>query len=79
MKKDFWIVIAVLLIIWSISFFVIVYYAEEMRNHPCSICSKTIGKSVTCIEDGGDYNTRTFYPNGSIEDGTAGNLQIGEQ
>jgi len=65
MNKKFLIIILVLIVIWGSTFYFISSYAEELRNHPCSLCAKKIGEDVSCSVLGA---TKIFLTNGSIEE-----------
>jgi len=75
MAKEFWItnsrlkiIIIALILIWVL--FLIFFYmkAEEITNDPCSVCSKRLGKEVTCTTGGSEPISRVYYTNYSYSD-----------
>ncbi len=75
MTKTFWItdsrfkLIAILLMIIFLIFMAFFYLkADEITRDPCSICSERMGDKVMCTTIGYKPITRTYSPDGSIED-----------
>ena len=67
MNKEFVIVVIVMILIWSSLLFYFIHYAEEVKNNPCSICANKSGTNVYCTTNSFVPQTKTFYPNWSIE------------
>ena len=75
MTKTFWITdsrfkyIAIILLIIFMGFMGLIYSkADEITRDPCSICSERMGQEVMCTTTGYQSITRTYFPDGSIED-----------
>ncbi len=75
MTKTFWITdsrfkfIAIILLIMFMVFMALIYSkADEVTRDPCSICSERMGQEVMCTTIGYQPITRTYFPDGSIED-----------
>jgi hypothetical protein len=68
--RKFIIAIIVILIMWSSVLFMVYKYGEDIKNDPCKVCAKRMGKNVQCTQLSTDSfkipATRVFYPNGSV-------------
>lgn len=64
------VVVIGLVLIWGTFFIFLMRYGESVRNDPCGVCSKKMGKDITCTLNGLIPVWRTYYSNGTIADTT---------
>ena len=68
-EKKFYIVLAVLFIMWLGVMTLFYLKADEVTKSPCSVCAKQLNEDVTCHTFSmGGIVQRTFHPNFSITD-----------
>ncbi len=74
-KSKFWIstprliiISVVMLLIWGSLLWFWMDKADEISKHPCTICAQRQNIAVMCTQGGLIPISRTYYPNGTIED-----------
>ena len=67
--KRFWIIAALLMVIFAVFMAFLFIEAEAIKKNPCSICAEKMGEDVYCtIGNSMERITRTFEVNGNIKD-----------
>jgi len=65
--KRFWIIAALLMVIFLVFMAFLYLKADEITRDPCSICAEAMLESnVVCTTSGYQPITRTYFSNGSI-------------
>jgi hypothetical protein len=67
-EKRFYIILAVLFIMWLGIMTLFYLKADEVTKSPCSICANKLNENVVCSINNGEIRQRVYYPNFTILD-----------